>query len=47
MPVLTSCDAIVVQVDGLSFSRPQRSLFAQWSARFPAGVSLVQTISLG
>lgn len=42
MPVLTSRDAIVVQVDGLSFSWPQRSLFAQWSARFPAGVSLVQ-----
>ncbi|MCZ4314031.1 ATP-binding cassette domain-containing protein [Comamonadaceae bacterium G21597-S1] len=30
------------QVDDLCFSHPQRALFAHWSARFPAGLSLLQ-----
>ena len=32
----------IAQVDDLRFSYPQRTLFAHWSARFPAGLSLLQ-----
>lgn len=32
----------IAQVDGLCFSYPQRALFSHWSARFPAGLTLVR-----
>lgn len=35
-------DAAIAQVDDLSFSYVQRPVFKRWSARFPAGVTLVQ-----
>lgn len=38
-----AADALTIaQVDGLCFSYPQRSLFSHWSARFPAGLTLVK-----
>jgi ABC-type multidrug transport system ATPase subunit len=40
---VTVADApAVAQVDALFYSHPQRPLFVQWSARFPAGVTLMQ-----
>lgn len=41
LPVTAAPDALVAQVQGLSFAYPQRSLFAGWSARFPAGVTSI------
>ena len=32
----------ILQVDGLSFAYPQRPLFADWSARVPAGITLLR-----
>lgn len=41
--VMTAADPPpIARVDDLSFSHPQRALFAHWSARFPVGLTLVQ-----
>jgi ABC-type multidrug transport system ATPase subunit len=41
-PSPAASQPVVLQAEGLSFAYPGRSLFAGWSARIPAGVTLVR-----